>query len=154
MYYFNEIQQLVCTGEGILPSVLQQKTRKREIVFCRQLIMFLLDKYNRPKKETKREKTATLHAIGAKFDKDHATAMHSIQAINNLKDTNKEFAIKIASYEVQIETIVQFEKNIIKDRLVELKEMLKVKIDMENTLPVELVLVYNKLIQKDLTILP
>jgi hypothetical protein len=154
MLYFNEIQQLVCAGEGILPSVLQGKIRKREVVFCRQLIMSLLAKYNIPKGKSHKQKTATLAAIGEKYGKDHALVLYSIKVIQNLKDTNKAYAIKITAYEIQVDIIVEFENNIIKDRMVELKELIKTKIDTDSSLPIELVLVYNKLLQKEQNMIP
>jgi chromosomal replication initiation ATPase DnaA len=89
MINFQEIQQIICKGEGITPSLLQDKTRKREIVFTRQTVIYFLHRYTRE----------SLLKIGKHYGKDHATALHSIKVIKNLIETDRIIRTKIANYE-------------------------------------------------------
>lgn len=67
-----QIQSAVCTQLGIPHSLLVGKTRKQEIVFARQVAMFLI-----------RELTGvSLKTIGNHFGgRDHTTVMHAISTI-------------------------------------------------------------------------
>jgi len=71
-----QIQQSVCKQLDIPHSLLVGKTRKQEIVFARQLAMFLI-----------RELTSSpLKTIGNHFGgRDHTTVMHAISTIQTLK---------------------------------------------------------------------
>jgi hypothetical protein len=153
MKYFSEIQQIICMGEGILPITLQQKTKKREIVFCRQLIMYFMDKYTRPKDRKWQRGDESWALIAGKFGKDHATAMYSVKAINNLIDTDKQVAYRISVYQTRIEEVLNFKINLITDKFVEIKEILKVRI--ENGLPItyDNIIVYNKLLESSIKII-
>ncbi len=76
------IQKVICDYFGIPIDVLNSKTRKREIVQARQLAMFF------SKEHTK----ASLATIGLHCgNKDHATVLHAIRTVNNLKETDKQF---------------------------------------------------------------
>jgi Bacterial dnaA protein helix-turn-helix len=140
MQYFNEIQRTVCNGEVILSDALQGKTHLREVVFCRQSIMFFLKEYN-PK--------ASFNEIADKFGQDHATAIHSIKTIKNLICTDKVIAEKISNYRIRIDTLLNFEKNIVVDKLEETKTILRLKIDSNSPITYENMIVYNKLIEID-----
>jgi Bacterial dnaA protein helix-turn-helix len=140
MKYFNEIQQIVCNGEGRLPAALQGKTRKREIVFCRQVIMYFLRQFSD-------KDSVSLAMIGRVFNKDHATVLHSCKTIKNLIDTDKNIALKIKLYEADIKTIVNFNTNVQIDKLLEIKEYLRMKIDNELPINFKETMLYNKLIK-------
>ena len=57
------------------------KIRKREIVLARQVSMYFM-----------RQNTQLSYAeIAGEFLLDHATAIHSLKAVNNLRDTDKHF---------------------------------------------------------------
>lgn len=90
--YRKKIENIICNGEAIIPAVLQTKSRKREIVFARQVIMFFLYKYTK----------MSWYMIGHAYGKDHATAIHAVKTINNLADTDKKIAGKMADYDKQI----------------------------------------------------
>jgi hypothetical protein len=143
MNYFSEIQQIICMGEGMLPRILQGKTRQREIVFARQLIMYFVKIYS---------KKTTWAQTASKFGKDHATAMHAVNTIQNLIDTDKNIAIKVQLYRIQIESILNFEKNIVTDKLIEFKEVLKNRIDNDLPITYESIIVYNKLLDNTIKI--
>ena len=115
--------------------------------------MYFLDLYNgpktkRPARRWPKNGDMTWKEIGGKFGKDHATAIHAVHLINNLIDTNRTVATKIASYQIQIETILNFEKNIVIDKFIEIKELLKTKVDANNPISFDLIIVYNKLLEK------
>jgi len=145
MSYFHEIQQIVCTGERIplLPTnPLQTKTRKREIVFARQAVMYFLRLVH--------GRRMSWAKIGSFYSKDHATAMHARDAIQNLIDTDKNVSSKMCLYEIQIKAVINFEKNLIVDNLETTKARMKQMIDDDIPLTYELVTIYNALLEKAL----
>ena len=92
MEMFEMISDIICEGEKLKMEQLQEDTRKEEIVFARQLIMFF----------AKKMKIGSLSYIGAKFGKDHATVLHSIKTINNYIDTDRLKRERIISYAQKI----------------------------------------------------
>jgi chromosomal replication initiator protein len=76
------IQNIVCKYFDISKEVLVSKTRKRNIVQARQIVMFLA------KKHTKK----SLVKIGKENGgRDHATVLHALKTVKNLMDIDKEF---------------------------------------------------------------
>jgi len=74
------IQKVVCDYFDIPIEVMKSKTRKREIVQCRQLAMYF------SKQMTKN----SLAMIGKHCgNKDHATVLHACKTVNNLADTDQ-----------------------------------------------------------------
>ena len=138
MITFEQIQSVICLGEMLLAEQLQSKSRKREIVFARQAVMFFLKRYSKE----------TSERIGKHYNKDHATVIHALKAINNLIETDKRIFAKIAIYECRIQALVNFDNNIITDKLIEIKELLKVQIDSNMPLNFGVITIYNKLIEK------
>ena len=61
--------------------ITSKKPRKRELVVTRQATMTL----------AKLQSKMSLSQIGAKFNKDHATVLHSVKTIKNLRDTDRTF---------------------------------------------------------------
>jgi len=89
---FEHICNVICKGEGITFNELLSESRKQELVYTRQLIMFfsfLMD-------------VGTYEKIGDKFGKDHATVMHAVKVINNYIDTDKIKKETIESYSEQL----------------------------------------------------
>lgn len=78
------IKSIVSKFYGITPSDLNYKTRKREIVECRQIGMYY------GKMFTKRSLSQIGLVMGGK---DHATVLYSIRVVNNLIDTDKDFRL-------------------------------------------------------------
>jgi len=72
-----QIQKAVCEQLDVPQSLLVGKTRKQEIVFARQIAMYLI-----------RELTSTsLKTIGNHFGgRDHTTVMHALSTIESSKD--------------------------------------------------------------------
>jgi chromosomal replication initiator protein len=76
------IQKVVCDYFNINLDILNSKTRKREIVQARQLVMYFAKEYTK----------SSLAMIGMHCgNKDHATVLHAVRTINNLQETDKQF---------------------------------------------------------------
>ncbi|MDR2120193.1 MAG: chromosomal replication initiator protein DnaA [Tannerella sp.] len=85
-----KITKLVCEHFNMDESQIQTSSRKREIVLARQICMYLTKKYT----------DHSLAYIGRKIGgKDHATVLHSINAIKNQMETDKSFNAMIESIE-------------------------------------------------------
>lgn len=82
----DDIITIVCKHFGIKERLIQKSTRKREIVQCRQIIMYFC------KLKTKE----SLDTIGSLLcDRDHATVLHAIKTVNNLCETDFSFRKQI-----------------------------------------------------------
>jgi hypothetical protein len=138
---------MICIGEGFLPEELKERNeknkldRKREKVFTRQAIMYF-------QKKTSKDSWAT---VGEYFGLDHATAMHAASHIQDLIDTDRKTAAKMTMYENKITALINFENNIILDKIEEIKETLKRKIENNDFISFELVAIYNNLTEKNKT---
>ena len=87
------IQKVVCDYFDIPIDIMKSKTRKREIVQCRQLAMYF------SKQMTKN----SLAMIGKHCgNKDHATVLHACKTVNNLADTDKQFKGYISDIEKKL----------------------------------------------------
>jgi chromosomal replication initiator protein len=87
------IQKVICEYFQLPLDVINSKTRKREVVQARQLAMFF------SKKHTK----SSLAHIGKQCgNKDHATVLHAVKAINNLAETDKKFRVYVNDLDKQI----------------------------------------------------
>jgi len=76
------IQKIICDYFNINIDTLNSKTRKREIVQARQLVMYFAKEYTK----------SSLAMIGTHCgNKDHATVLHAVRTINNLLETDKQF---------------------------------------------------------------
>jgi len=81
----DDIMDYVCERYNITPEVMQVKTRKRNIMECRQVIHWML-------RNNVTFNTMSLEVIGKIVgDKDHATVMHSVKQINNMIQTDRPF---------------------------------------------------------------
>jgi chromosomal replication initiator protein len=87
------IQKVICDYFDIPIETMKSKTRKREIVQCRQLAMYF------SKQMTKN----SLAMIGKHCgNKDHATVLHACKTVNNLADTDKRFKGYIVDIEKKL----------------------------------------------------
>jgi chromosomal replication initiator protein len=87
------IQKVICDYFNINIDTLNSKTRKREIVQARQLVMFFAKEYTK----------SSLAIIGLNCgNKDHATVLHAIRTINNLIETDKQFRSYVKDLERKI----------------------------------------------------
>jgi len=87
------IQKVVCDYFDIPIETMKSKTRKREIVQCRQLAMYF----------SKQMTKSSLAMIGKHCgNKDHATVLHACKTVNNLADTDKQFKGYISDIEKKL----------------------------------------------------
>jgi hypothetical protein len=101
MTTFKHIMSIVCQGENILPDILLQTSgrRNRELVFARQCIFYLMRKNTED----------SLKKIGSYLKKDHASVIHSCKTIRNLMETDKAIAMKVKTYEKNVELAIKFD---------------------------------------------
>ena len=66
-------------------DIMKQKTRKREIVFARQVSFYLGKIYT----------NLSLYMLGVFFDQDHSTALHGINVIENLIFSDRTIRLEI-----------------------------------------------------------
>ena len=87
------IQKVVCDYFNIPIETMKSKTRKREIVQCRQLAMYF-----------SKQMTKNSLAMIGKYcgNKDHATVLHACKTVNNLSDTDKRFKGYISDIEKKL----------------------------------------------------
>lgn len=89
----SSISTIVCNYFNIDKELIQKSTNKREIVQCRQIVMYFC------KLKTKE----TLAAIGSEIcDRNHSTVSHAIKVVNNLCDTDKKFRDQIKDIEKRL----------------------------------------------------
>lgn len=93
MNTITKIISTVCYFYGIDQKVLNGKTRKREIVWCRQLSMYFAKKYTK----------LSLSDIGREIGKkDHATVLHACKTVNNIIDTERDVKIEFMQLDKQL----------------------------------------------------
>lgn len=79
---FDSLEKKVCEFIRISPEVLQLKSRKREIVWGRQILHHI----------AKNKNMGSLSEIGFRYGKkDHATVLHSSRTVEGLLETDKLF---------------------------------------------------------------
>ena len=81
-----KIQEVVCDHFNISSDLLQEKTRKREVVQARQLAMYFCKNYTK----------ASLSYIGSQIGKkDHATVLYACKAVADLMETDRKFKVQV-----------------------------------------------------------
>lgn len=81
-----KIQEIVCGHFNISAELLQEKTRKREVVQARQLAMYF----------SKNCTKASLSYIGTLIGKkDHATVLYACKAVTDLIETDRKFKTQV-----------------------------------------------------------
>jgi len=90
---YEYIIDIISTYYDMPIKIMKQKTRKREIVQARQISFYFGKKYT----------NFSLYRLGKFFELDHATALHGIVVIENLKDTNRNFRKELKEIEEIIE---------------------------------------------------
>jgi hypothetical protein len=83
----NEIIDYICKRERISKERFTSKSRKREIVEARQL-------YFKRAREVTRN---SLYTIGITVGKDHATVLHGIKTIDNVRELTEKYNIYFKS---------------------------------------------------------
>ena len=87
------IQKTVAEYYDVNARALKDKIRKKEIVMARQVAMYFAKMYTRH----------SLKAIGMHFGgRDHSTVIHSIQAVEDMIDTNSGYAASLKELQKKI----------------------------------------------------
>ena len=81
------IESVVCAELNIEKNILHAKTRRREILFPKQIVEYFLSC----------SFFYTYHSIGQHYKRDRATVYHSKKVIEDLLDTDKNISKLIAN---------------------------------------------------------
>jgi len=95
------IQSIVCNHYGITPKTLFKASRKREIIEVRHIFHYLAKKYTRQ----------TYKKIGGYSNRNYATVMHSVNHINDMKFTDKNFELVVEEIEIYVNELSDILKN-------------------------------------------
>ncbi len=90
----NVIKKIVCRHYGVAPKDLVSRSRKQSVVRPRQVAIFLSRRYT----------DAPLQTIGKSFNRYHATALHSINAIEKGLRENAALRKQIAYLSERLES--------------------------------------------------
>ncbi len=96
----DQISNIVEDYYDLPKGSIQNPTRKREVVQARQITMSFLKQYTK----------YSLAFIGNSLaGKDHATVLHSIKTVSNLKDTDKQFKIDYDEIEKKVKAYLIYD---------------------------------------------
>ena len=88
----DHIQQIIADYFGLDIESLHSKTRKRNVVQARQLVMFFSKKYTKN----------SLSTIGSQIgQRDHATVLHACKTVENLIETDRAFKKYVSDLETK-----------------------------------------------------
>ena len=88
-YNFFELEQVVCKWWGVPRELVRSKSRKRELVIPRQLLMACEKVFT----------TKSLSAIGEYFsNKDHATVLHAKKCVRNCLTSKDETSMRVIEF--------------------------------------------------------
>jgi len=73
------------------------KTRKREVVEARQVLMAY----------RKQQTGKSSNRVGKEYSKDHATVLHAIKTVNNLRETDKVFRYKYEEFNRRVNQLTR-----------------------------------------------
>ena len=79
--FIEKLEEYMCTSYGITNASIYQKTRKREIMSTRQVIMWTI-KLTYP--------SMGLSSIGRRYGKDHTTVLHAMKQCDMRLSTERE----------------------------------------------------------------
>ena len=96
------IYDTIRAEQGISEKVLNSKSRKREVVYTRQLIMYFLIKHK-----------FTTSTAAKKVNREHATAIHARMQIETLMETEPHI-------KKQVESLARYFKKMTKETVIEL----------------------------------
>ena len=141
MKYFKEIEQIICSGEGIEPENLYEKTRLYNIVFARQLIYYFLSIFTK----------CTLRSLSDLYGQNHATVRHAIRAIKNYIEVDRKVRIKVNFYKAQIlnriDDFMKIEKEIELKKFEDIKNFIKECLEKNRAIDYQIIIIYNKYVE-------
>lgn len=83
------VKEMVCTYYGVNSEALKQNSRKKEMVKCKQISMYLIKKHS----------NMSLESIGKEFGKNHATVIYSIKTISNYLEWDRDLVNEVDELE-------------------------------------------------------
>jgi len=86
----------ICQKMDAEPSKIKARTRKREISFIRQLYFYFVRRI---------DPSISLDKVGYVVDRNHATVLHGVSAINNLMYSDKKILAIVNDIESEIPLI-------------------------------------------------
>lgn len=97
-----QIEKAVVNHFGETSFTIRKKDRLRNHVICRQAIFYLLRKHTK----------LTFKAMGGIYGKDHTTAIHSCQTMQDLIDTDIELreSIRLIERSIGLYSVEEFQK--------------------------------------------
>lgn len=92
------ILNYICYYFGVTPEILRGKSRKRDHVYPRQIVVYLLRKY----------KNLSLEKAGSVVLKGHATAYYSVKQIQSLIKTDKSVKKEIEDIRIRLNLFYKY----------------------------------------------
>lgn len=89
---FDLVKEAILDHFGMTFEKVSRRCRKREILYPRQIFIYLL----------KQNTTMSLKQIGDIFEFDHTTVIHSIQKVKDLMDTEDEIRHEVRVIQASI----------------------------------------------------
>jgi len=96
------IIQTVCRAFQIDPEELVSRSRKRRVSEPRQVAMFFLRKFT----------SASLAAIGERFQRDHATVLYALQAVERKLASSDRFRYRLEYLEKELRESLHLEEDL------------------------------------------
>lgn len=97
---YQKIINIVCDYYNTSLDVISKKTRQRDIVQTRQIVMYFGKEYV----------DLSLKALGEIFNKDHAIVLYSHKTIQNLYETDKNIKYDIIQIRKEIQEFINIQK--------------------------------------------
>ena len=94
------IEKIICKRENIDPAELHQRVRLFKVVEARKLVMYYA-----------RKRKLTLKEIGCFFDLDHASVLHAVRTVDDLRSFDKDFRGKLEWYDLFFDALSGVEES-------------------------------------------
>lgn len=85
-----KIESYVCECEGVAKEILRSRTRKAEVVLCRQIVIYMMSRYYMGQ--------ITLRQMTSYYYQNHATAYHCINKLTNQAEIYPMLRRKLEAY--------------------------------------------------------
>ncbi len=86
------IENIVCRHYNVNAHDIFRISRKKELAEARQVFHYMARKYTK----------SPLSKIGEWSNRNHATVMHSVKSVNNLRETDKKYNAFVSEVEAEI----------------------------------------------------
>lgn len=115
--FIQKLEEIMCTSYGITNASIYIKTRKREIMSTRQIIMWTI-KITYP--------SLGLSNIGRRYGKDHSTVLHAMKVTNWRLSTERELRETLLNiFEEFVKDGFEYEGKVMLDYINNIKPLYK-----------------------------